>query len=537
MLNRVTFFSFLVALFMGCANIGTAPKGGPKDEKPPVLDIDESTQNFQTNFKKQDITLVFDEYVDIKDIFKQVIISPPLQKRWQLNKKLKTVTFEFDEDEVLKENATYTVNFGEAVRDFTEGNAVPDLRFVFSTGDFIDSMEVSGSIVDALTGEPAEDVLIMLYDNTADTVVRTERPFYFAKTDKAGNYTIQNVKTDTFKIFALKDEDLNYLFNQETELIGFIDSLFYLSSPKESLPILQVFAEESVLQMNRPNNKIFGLVKLVFNKKPEQVEVNWDSIGQQVFVELEEDSIKVWYDQPDTTYWNLYVNSGIDFLDTFVVKPPDKSAAVDGDSLKREVRRASEIKQLNPTKLIKLSFNHPLVGIDTSKVKVLEDSILNPVSADFKMSGRILEVNHRWRELMTYKVQILPEGLTDIYGLKNQDTIVQDYKVLERKNFSNIMLKVDRLKPEKSYVLKVYYKKTNSLIETIPLSRISVFEKTFESMPLGKYDFEIILDENGNGRWDTGSYDLKTQPERIFKESFEIKTENFDLDVSISVQE
>jgi len=103
----------------------------------------------------------------------------------------------------LRENATYTINFGEAVQDLTEGNAVPDMRFVFSTGDQIDSLELSGTVMDALTRAPAKDVYVMLYENTADTVVRTERPFYFGKTNDQGTYKIQNLRAGTFKIFAL----------------------------------------------------------------------------------------------------------------------------------------------------------------------------------------------------------------------------------------------------------------------------------------------------------------------------------------------
>ncbi|MCB0640491.1 MAG: carboxypeptidase regulatory-like domain-containing protein, partial [Phaeodactylibacter sp.] len=108
-------------------------------------------------------------------------------------KKYKTVLFEFDENEELRENATYIINFGDAIKDFTEGNIAP-IRFIFSTGDYIDSLEVKGRVVDAVSGEPVSDVLVMLYDNLNDTVVRTERPFYFSRTDKAGQFKIENVK-------------------------------------------------------------------------------------------------------------------------------------------------------------------------------------------------------------------------------------------------------------------------------------------------------------------------------------------------------
>ena len=126
--------------------------------------------------------------------------------------KLKKLRFEFAEEEVLKEDATYSINFGDAVKDLTEGNPVPNFKFVFSTGDFIDSLKMEGTIVDALTGKPVEDVLYMLYKNLADSVVQTEKPFYFGKSDKTGTFTIENIKAGQYKAFALEDQDVNYLY-------------------------------------------------------------------------------------------------------------------------------------------------------------------------------------------------------------------------------------------------------------------------------------------------------------------------------------
>ncbi|MFT5166281.1 MAG: hypothetical protein ACI8P3_001512 [Saprospiraceae bacterium] len=536
MFKNQYFFFILILTFFACANIGPSPQGGKKDEIPPVLDIDESTENFQTNFKKRDIILVFDEYIQLKDVFNQVIISPPLEKRWLLTSKLKTVKFEFDKDEVLRADATYTINFGESIRDFTENNAVPDLRFVFSTGDFIDSMEVSGNIVNALTGAPIDGALLMLYDNLVDSVVRTERPFYFAKTDKAGSYKIQNVKSDTFKIFALKDDDLNYLFNQETELIGFPDSTIVLSKNKETLPVISMFLERPAARLTPPKNNQFGKVNLTFNQMPIDVIVSHEDIGQQVFYEMEKDTIKVWYNQEDSASWQIFMEQGDDFKDTFLVEPPDRAAFLETNKLKRTDAKKAAFTNLNPTKAARMSFNHPLKNIDSSAVLLLEDSTLNVVIPNIEIDGKDLVINYRWKEKLNYQLQILPDALSDIFPLQNKDTVLQNYRVLEKKAFGNLYLKVIDLIPDQHYIINLYFKNNTNLVESMPVSGQAVFEKSFETISAGEYLVEIISDLNGNGRWDSGSYDLKSQPEPFFSKKLEKLRENWDVEAEVSIK-
>jgi Big-like domain-containing protein len=536
MFKNQYFFFILILIFFGCANIGAPPRGGEKDEVPPVLDIDESTENFQTNFKKKDIVLVFDEYIQLKDVFNQVIISPPLEKRWQLTNKLKTVKFEFDKDEVLRADATYTINFGESVQDYTEGNPVPNLRFVFSTGDYIDSMEVSGNIVNALTGTPVEGALLMLYDNLADSVVRTERPFYFAKTDKSGKYKIQNVKADTFKIFALKDGDLNYLFNQETELIGFPDSVAILSKDKEILPLISMFLERPSVRFTSPKNSQFGKVNLAFNQDPFDINVNYEDIGQQVFLETDKDSIKVWYNQGDSTSWQVFMEQGDDFKDTFLIEPANKSAFFNKSKLIRANVQKAAIINLNPTKSVRILFNHPLEKIDSTAFLLLEDSTLTPVIPSLKMEQRELVISYRWKEKINYQLQILPGALSDIFQIENKDTILQNYRVLEKKAFGNLQLKVIDLIPDQHYIINLYLKNNTNLVESMPVSGQTIFEKSFKTISAGEYLVEIITDLNGNGRWDSGSYDLKSQPEPFFSKKLENLRENWEVNAEVSLK-
>ncbi|MEZ4985296.1 MAG: Ig-like domain-containing protein [Saprospiraceae bacterium] len=183
LINNVWFWGVLLAgVLVGCAN-PMAPVGGPKDEQPPRIDSLRSTPDMQTNFRPQTIELTFDEWLKLDQPNQKVVISPPIQG-YVVRLKGKTVIVDLGDKDTLRANVTYVVQFGDAVKDLTEGNAVKDLRYVFSTGPYIDSLTLGGKVVDAYTGEPQSGVLVMLYDNLADSVFRKERPFYFSKTGR-----------------------------------------------------------------------------------------------------------------------------------------------------------------------------------------------------------------------------------------------------------------------------------------------------------------------------------------------------------------
>jgi len=166
---------FVLVFLSACASV-SAPTGGPRDNVPPQLVVEKSTPNLQTSFTKQPIVLTFDEWVDLQDVYNQVVVSPPIEGSPDIRIRKKSVVFEFPEEARLKDSATYIVNFGEAVQDITEKNPAEDLRFVFSTGPYIDSLSLQVEIVDAFTGDPVEGVLVMLYDQLQDSVVYKELP-------------------------------------------------------------------------------------------------------------------------------------------------------------------------------------------------------------------------------------------------------------------------------------------------------------------------------------------------------------------------
>lgn len=533
MRNLIT-VSIVYLFFFACANIGS-PSGGPKDKTPPVLDTLGSTANFQTNFEKQRITLVFDEFVDLKDVFNQVVVSPPLAKRPIVTKKNRTIRFDFDKDEVLRPGATYTINFGAAVVDYNEGNVVPDLRFVFSTGDFIDSLEVNGRIADALTGEPAKDVLLMLYDNLSDTVVRTERPFYFAKTGESGLFTIGNVKSDTFKVFALFDSNLNYRYDQENEMIGFPDENIILSGESTTaLPTIKLFKELPPLKIISKKLQP-GVIKLTFNQNPQDINFNPVPDIEKINYEYDSDTIKVWYDWEEDLEWQLFVNKDTSFFDTIAVNSTDKASFSNKMKLRPEPLTNKVVIKFNPTQALSIKLNHPLTFVDTSKIYFLKDSSLNPLKPEVHFDQRELQLKYPWQEDSVYQLQILPFALTDIYGLSNQDTITQKYKVAARKEFGNIALTVNGLDSLKHYVLQLFFKNNSKLVKEIPIKELEEFKYDFNTLSPGIYYVSIITDFNGNGSWDTGNYNRALQPEPIFTVTLQELRANWDVEEKITM--
>ena len=280
-------YFFLILIFAtSCAQI-VSPTGGPKDEDPPVLDTLNSTPNFQTNFTKQELEFQFDEWVQLKDVFNQVVTSPPLRYGPpEVYLRKKSVRLKFDEREELKENATYLINFGDAIRDLSENNPT-ELRFVFSTGDFIDSLSIGGKVLDSFSGEPVEDIIVMLYDNLSDTVVRTERPFYFTKTDKTGKFTIENLRADTFKVFALMDTNLDYLYNSEAEQIGFLDSLLIVNDSLQPKKIqISAFLPTPRLNLQDDVQDKYGLLRMEFSQSAKDAKIDYIDFGQKVYQEV-----------------------------------------------------------------------------------------------------------------------------------------------------------------------------------------------------------------------------------------------------------
>lgn len=353
------FLSFLI----GCASTGS-PGGGPRDTYPPKLVVEESSKNYSTNFIPEKLELVFDEWIELKNQQKEILISPPFFKNPKITSRGKKVTVEFPEDEPLREDATYTLNFGKSIVDFTEGNAAEGFRFIFATGDKIDSLGFSGRIEDAKDSKPVKDILVLLYDLVEDSVVVFEKPFYYARTDDSGNFKFENLKNDTFKLFVLEDLNFNYLLDAELERLAFPDSLFILNDSTVYNPTLRLFKPEQSLRILNSSSQTPGLVTTVFNREAEEVDFSFlypDDFDP--LVEKSKDTLMFWFTEDRDSVGVIYDNDTLDFT----VKPYD--TLFYNSTLSMEGYNAAKTI-LAPFDSLNISFTTPLAAIDTSLIRL-----------------------------------------------------------------------------------------------------------------------------------------------------------------------
>ncbi|HEY4153996.1 MAG TPA: Ig-like domain-containing domain [Puia sp.] len=226
--------------FTGCANI-IPPTGGPRDSIPPVLVSAEPDEN-SLHFKSNKIVLTFDEFIDLKDVRQNLIVSPVPKIQPNVEFKLKTLTIRLKD--TLRPNTTYSLNFGKAVVDNHEGNVLKNFTYVFSTGDYIDSLKYSGRVVMAYTGKPDSTLTVILHDKLDDSAVVKERPRYITRLDSSGNYTFYNLKPGTYALYALKDESGSHTYTTKSQIFAFADSPVQL---KENMtaPELYAYADTS----------------------------------------------------------------------------------------------------------------------------------------------------------------------------------------------------------------------------------------------------------------------------------------------------
>lgn len=247
MIKAITIYilSGALVIIYGCAKIGS-PTGGPKDETPPEI-VASEPDNYSTAFTGKKIEVKFNEFIQLKNIYKELLISPPLEERPVTKLKGKSLVIDLNNE--LRDNTTYTLYFGNAIADNNEGNVLPDFEFVVSTGSYVDSLSVTGKLVNANNLKPEEEpVYIMLYENLNDSAPYLETPSFIGKTNKDGTFAVNNIKSDTFKVFALKDANSNLIFDVGNEKIAFIDTSFVITP--ELVETTYYYLADSLLSMD-----------------------------------------------------------------------------------------------------------------------------------------------------------------------------------------------------------------------------------------------------------------------------------------------
>jgi hypothetical protein len=259
MRNRILLsaFSALALIFStvingpGCANI-VPPQGGPRDTIPPVL-LKSNPGDSARNFTGNKIVFYFDEFVDVQDVQNNLLVSPMAKINPVVDYKLREITVKLKDS--LEANTTYTLDFGKAIKDITEGNIMKDFRYTFSTGAYIDSLELEGSVVMAETAKPDSTMIVMLHTSKDDSAVVKEKPKYIARLDGKGKFHFKNLPAKTFYIYALKDEGGMRRYMNEKQAFAFADQPVVLQGKNEPVNLYAYAKKEpAVVVMDDPGS-------------------------------------------------------------------------------------------------------------------------------------------------------------------------------------------------------------------------------------------------------------------------------------------
>ena len=548
-----------------CANIGN-PSGGPIDKTPPIFMRSNPTPN-AVNVKDRKIEIFFDEIVTLKDPSTKIIVSPAQTEMPRMSALGRKVTVELVDS--LLPNTTYTIDFSNSIQDNNEGNAIDNFAFAFSTGSVIDSMRVSGYVLDSRTLEPMQSVVVGLQSNLADSAFHKEKLQRVALTNDRGQFTIRNVSPGSYHIFALKDLDRDYKFGNPTEDIAFLDSIIVpsIGSREAADTVYNDLNEiDTIMRATRPAYFPNDILLSMFNE---------DRKSQYLANNLRVDSTRIsltfaaasdtlpslsivgrndvpdqWYtlersQTNDTlTYWirppHLVSADTLMVATTYLRTDTASNLSWGTDTLKftfqrqkaKKKKKNEETDSLEQMRFMEL---HPL-GNGTQEVyaplllqtgtpierysreafhlqrKLQNDTIFYPAEIksialrDSTLNRRDLMLKVDWEPGAAYTLAVDSLAMTDIYGLQTKPLKV-DFNVRKMEEYGNIVFNITAVRD--SAIVELL-DGTEKIVLRAPVKNHRA--ELLNLLP-GKYYARLFIDRNGNGKYDTGNYDMHLQPE------------------------
>ena len=542
-----------------CANTTTPPSGGPKDTIPPVItEISPALGEVNVPTHGTKLEIKFNEYVTVKDP-KSLFLSPPLEKSPKYKLKGKGVVLTFESD--LDSNKTYTLDLTNAIGDNNEGNMFPGFTLVFSTGDHIDSMMVTGIVQDCNTLQPIKGATVMLYKDHADSALFLHRPDAAVKTDDWGFFCLRNIQDTIYRMYAIWDENNNNIYEAETEKVAFIDTLIKpLSVVNDSIPELQKYdMKDTVHCLARNTEYELNL----FREKPRrQMIVNKERVGERtayitfmapyaqidsIWIEgvsddklitqfnIIQDSLEIWVNdpkpQPDTMKINVrYMKTDtLGMLNSFTEKvylAMPKGSKTTGKSSSRDIKKEDTTAVFTLTAAPEtveqygfvMEFKYPLVE---SAFDSLQFRYLNPRQQEsfdkFTVEQDSLNLRkYTIRPAVTlqpgyeYFLKVPHRKFKDINGFYNDSTEVKVTLPSDDK-LSSMSLVLSNV--NNKYIIDLLNEKRDKVLRSYIIDKDETL--TFPYIKAGKYSIRITEDLNRNGIVDTGSLLDHKQPEKV----------------------
>lgn len=526
---KIILHIILVLSFASCATIRD-PEGGPLDSAPPVADSLHATPGFGAlHVNSKEIEIPFNEYVQLKNP-KQVLISPAQKENPDIKIRGKKLYITL-KDELLPAT-TYTISLGTAVQDITEGNAAGKLDMIFSTGDYIDSLQVTGKVTDAFTLEPMAETGVLLYRDTSKNTVRTSKPDYYTITGKDGRFSFGHLSPGLYRFISVKDANNNFYWDQPQESVGYVDSLFNLTENTDVGNIVsapQAGAQKPPkADWNRP-----GVISLPITDFPIELFID-DTTAQptKTTVIPGTDSAFVWLAFPLPDSLTLYTRF-------------ENDTVWASRTIRNTVKVKSKVPPLNfrnppqfleDTDTLKIYASQPILKINQELIVLTTDTLVVP----FKVILDSVSCPH-FKILFdavsgkSYKLK-LKQGSVEDWNQTKSDSALFVVSTRKEGYYGAFELKIIG-EPGVAYVAQLLNSK-GKIIDQIRFVEIGQLSNT-KLLP-ESYKVRLIKDENNNGRWDSGDFELDIQPEKVtyYPDAISIKSKwELDLEWNLLIEE
>lgn len=512
--KSLCFCLFTAALFLtSCAQKGT-PSGGPKDITPPVLlraTPDTFSKNVSTRLKE--IQLEFDEYVVLKDNSKNIVVSPNMKASptflpsGTASKKVKVVF-----NDSLKKNTTYVINFGKAIQDNNEGNPYNHFNYVFSTGEFIDSLSLSGNLRDLMERKLEKETIAALFlvdNNYNDSIVFSGKPNYIAEVDSTGSFKFNYLHAGNYQLIAFTEETENKKLDKANEKMAFYDSIINPGNPPKNIQ-LALFTPPQDYRFSDGTQKAYGTLEFVVEGNPETLEVN--SIEPKI-----EGAISIRKAYGDTLQY-FFNPEKLDLKDrrtrmrfslTHHGKTDTIPPIVYDNKTENNLSVFASKGTFVPGSLYKIGASNPISSFNKDSISIKKDSTL----LDFEitqLSEKELQLTFPIAFESGYKIELLPGAITDFFGKKN-DSLNFGFTTKKERDYGNLQLKIDN-KPAHPFWLQLL----SSDGKVVSSTYGSESTHNFRFLSPGKYYFKLLVDTNNNQRWDTGDILQRKAPEPVY---------------------
>ncbi|MDB5013898.1 MAG: hypothetical protein JWQ25_2100 [Daejeonella sp.] len=510
--------STILFIITACANI-RPPLGGPKDKTPPVV-VNEFPKNLTRNFASKKIEIEFDEFIKLTNEFSEVSISPELEKAPILKAKKENLEITFDQ--ALEKNTTYTISFGKAIVDVNEGNILKNYSYVFSTGDKIDSLSISGNVTSSLSKDLQKDVTVFIIPTRQDSIFGKKKASIYTLTDSSGNFKLKNLREDTYRIYALKEDGGgDRILNSPNDQIAFIKDSIVLN--KDTAGIKLSLFKEIPAKFVVTDRKLdeTGRFNFIFNKglsNPTLTILSPADLESKKIIEFttKKDSAYMWLPQIAFDSIDVAISDQGKPLDTLTIRRGKK------DTYDKVMTFTDNLGngKLKPKTDLQIIASSPITTFDPKKITLLEDSvqIKNFQLTQSANLSRRFSLKYRWRPDKLYTLKAEENAFTNLIGTKSK-LYNKKFSLDKVDNYGSITIEVSVEDTTKSHILQ-WINEKNAILRSDIIKKNTTL--SYLSYPAEKYHFQVVYDTNKNGDWDTGNVRNRLQPEKIFISDKEI---------------